>query len=198
MFRLSWLVWIVFIACLSGGLVATVRPAAAQPAASGTFVGQVEGSDAFIAIVADGRGVTAYLCDGTPAGVSLWGWFAGEAANGHAELVATNGVVLLLDLSGDAPAGTVITRQGQRLAVHSEAATGAAGLWRAQGVVGGAALLAGWVVLNDGEQRGGSLADGSVRVAPPLGIRDGTSNIVDGTSNTVVFPGGALLAGRVR
>lgn len=184
------------VALLLMGLIVT-WPAAGHAAAdgaplSGEFVGRVAGSDAFIAVVADGDGVIAYVCDGTEAGVTLWGWFRGSSVEGHAELTASNGHGLILDLTGDTPRGHVLRREGALLAFETERTAGDAGLWRGEAVVDDVQIVGGWVVLNDGEQRGAvtGLADGSVRFT--------TLRITDGTSNTVAFTGGVFLtAGKV-
>ena len=155
-------------ACLlSGGRTGTVPtrvlagPAHSVP--SGVFVGRVADTDAFVAVVMKERDVVAYVCDGSEAGVSLWGWFAGELVDDHTTLVSTTGMALLLDGSGATPTGAVIpthSKGGTPLAFTTEPATGNAGLWRAQGIVDDIPVLAGWVVLNDGQQRGALVARG--------------------------------------
>ena len=166
-----------------------VRSGAAQPPPARVFVGALADSDALIAVVLDGRQVLAYVCDGTAAGVDTWGWFAGEAEAPQLTLVATNGAVLLVDLSGETPSGTVINRTGHQHGFGTEAARAPAGLWRAQGLVAGQPVLAAWVVLNDGSQRGAQVRGGTV----------GTVGFIDPTSDfnrpqTVAVGGGTLEA----
>lgn len=179
--------------------ITPVRAQAQQgPPPATVFVGTVEGTDAAIAVVMDGRTVLAYVCDGTPAGLATWGWFVGDHTDQHLELVATNGAVLLLDLAGEAPAGTLITRTGARHGFATEPARLPAGLWRAQGLVNGEPVLAAWVVLNDGSQRGAQLRSGS---AQPVGFIDPTAdNFIDPTFDDfrpqLVNVGGGTLQAR--
>jgi hypothetical protein len=150
-------------------------PPAAQRPPGAHFVGRVAGSEAFIAVVVEGRQVLAYVCDGTPdTSAMLWGWFDGELAEGRAELVSTNGHALGLELGAGAPQGELLTRAGERLAFTTEAAVGAAGLVRQQGLEEGEPVLAGWVVLTDGQQRGAKVIRGTT--APP-GYIDPISNL---------------------
>lgn len=53
--------------------------------AEGTFVGKVEGSDAYIALVTDGTELTGYVCDGEQ--VSVW-FGEPDLQDGRAELVS--------------------------------------------------------------------------------------------------------------
>ncbi len=54
-------------------------------AEEGTFVGKVEGSDAYIALIANGTELTGFLCDGK----QLSTWFGEpDLANGQAQLIS--------------------------------------------------------------------------------------------------------------
>src|SRR5437016_3842046 len=57
-------------------------------AAKGSFVGKVSGTNAYIAVASDGRGIAGYLCDGKRVSI----WFGSSAiAAGRAKLVARQG-----------------------------------------------------------------------------------------------------------
>src|SRR5438105_11163005 len=99
------------------------RPAAAQQNQAGSFAGTVTGSNAFIGIVTYGSQVLAYVCDGTDQGATIWGWFDGPLAGPQTQLASTNGLGLLLDLSGPTPRGQVLTRDGSRLDFQTEVAS---------------------------------------------------------------------------
>lgn len=150
------------------------RLAHAQAGPVSTFVGPVQNSNAFIGIVSNGSQVIAYVCDGTDQGATLWGWFDGPLTSPQTQLASSNGLGLLLDTSGTTPHGQVVTRTGDRLDFQTEVATGAAGVWEAQAIIDGAAVLAGWVLLNDGQQRGIAAAAGQ---AQPVGFIDPLVNL---------------------
>lgn len=146
--------------------------ASASP--SGSLVGIVEGTDAFIALVPqENNGLVAYICDGQTISV----WFRGERNENAVDLTAANGAQLQANLENDAAAGTITLADGQSHAFTASLASGEAGLYRAEEAFEGSDYVGGWIVLNDGTQRGAINR-----------ISDGTSNITDGTSNTFVGP----------
>ena len=123
-------------------------------------VGTLPGTDAFVAIASDGSRVLAYVCDGTAESASLWGWFEGDLIGGRADLVSANGLVLRLTTTRQGSTGTVVLRDGREITFTAESANGNASLWRWQGTIEGAAILAGRITLDDGRQRGGMVKDG--------------------------------------
>lgn len=142
-----------------------------------TFVGQVDSSDTFVAVVRRGNEVRAYLCDGTAGGVTVAVWLEGTASgstfsasseDGRTRLEGTvGGSGLMVQLSGLSAAGA---RQVAHLpAAGLQAATHPAGLWTSFGGLDGSVekqvppqglYRAGWIVLPDGRQRGAALGDG--------------------------------------
>lgn len=141
---------------------------------SGSLVGMVEGTDAFIALVPqENNSLVAYICDGQ----TISAWFRGERNGNEVDLTATSGAQLQANLDGDAAAGTIILADGQSHTFTASLASGEAGLYRAEAAFEGSDYVGGWIVLNDGSQRGAINR-----------ISDGTSNITDGTSNTFVGP----------
>jgi hypothetical protein len=142
-------------------LLLTPMVAFAQPPAGEHYVGRVPGTEAFIAVVLDGDLVLAYVCDGTPEGVSLWGWFSGALGAGSTVLVSTNGHALFLDATGPSPQGHLLTRTGESFPFTTELAGQTAGLLRQQGLEDGQPSLSGWIGLNNGEQRGAKMVAGT-------------------------------------
>ncbi|MGN6812086.1 MAG: hypothetical protein ACTHMP_14545 [Thermomicrobiales bacterium] len=131
------------------------------PAAGGakTFVGKIEGTDAFIGIVSDGQHATAYVCDGT----TIVAWFNGTVTDQQIALTDSDGRQLTASLNQTASGSTSLraggslrTTDGAEHAFSSEQATGLdrAGLYTANGVGGDSANRLGVIVLSSGEHRG--------------------------------------------
>ena len=122
-------------------------------ARAATFVGRVQGSNAYIAVLKDGRRIGGYLCDnGT---VSRWIEYH-DLRNGVAQLRAgTTGERLgSVRVAGRSATGTVAI-DGQKR--HFRAALtpkARGGLHFAIGKQPGRLLVAGWILLPDGSQRG--------------------------------------------
>jgi hypothetical protein len=117
---------------------------------AGSFVGSVEGSDAFIGIVVlQTREALAYVCDGK----GLSQWFRGTAGANDFN-VDTDGAELRARMSLDGASGTVRLAGGVAMAFEADPARGKAGLYRATGEGPAEALAGGWIVREDGQQRG--------------------------------------------
>jgi hypothetical protein len=165
----------IHVALLLAGLFAIASvlgrghgvPAAHAQIASDTFVGKVDGLDAFIGIGSDGYNVTAYVCDG--ANNNLGDNFQGtidQASNGVLTLQAQNGDLLTLNFDqttidsvfvpDSSVTGTLTLASGSNYSFSTEAAVAPGGLFLANGqtMADGSAGDGGWVVLNDGEVRG--------------------------------------------
>jgi len=162
-------------AALPGGATGTVRAMPTQAGGTAAYVGQVSGSGDLIGIVIDGAQITAYICDGTDSAVGQWGWFLGDRTAAHVDLVSTNGHELQIDFDAyGVPSGQLVTRDGAAYPFATEPATGTAGIWRAQGLVNGAPLLAGWVILNNGDERGAGISEGGVATIRPFHPQPGS------------------------
>ncbi len=125
----------------------------------GTFVGKVSGSDAYVAVVAAGKEVLAFVCDGdrlVKRRGTMAEWFAGPRSGNRLELVSENGARLEASLGARRAAGKVTPAKGATLTFEARPATGDAGLYRAQGLIEGRDVLAGWIVLGDGTFHGSS------------------------------------------
>ncbi len=155
------------------------RPATSE----GTFVGKVGGTDAYVALVSDGKRVIGYVCDSKR--VSTW-IDAASVRDGKATLSSRRGDRLGdATFSNDEVSGE-LTVGGERRSFSAAAASGDAGLYRAakvqreDGQIGAGEVEAGWVVLADGSQRGGvgvGGADGSVAVKSAPRLSPNTTNV---------------------
>jgi hypothetical protein len=132
------------------------------------FVGELEGTDAFVAVVADEDSVEVYACDGE-SGIAER--FTGEVDDPEDFTVSNdNGGEAVVAFADGAYSGEVTLSDGSTHAFTTEAAEGDAGLYHPEALPEDIAG-AGWVVLNDGTQRGSILFAGGgslqVRAAPP-------------------------------
>ena len=125
--------------------------AAATDLAVGSFVGLVDDTDAYIAVVSDGEKLAGYVCDGKTVSV----WFKGEISDDAATLRArTEQELGEVQFLGDTADGEIAI-DGQRRSFSAEIAVGDAGLYRAFNEDTQAGTVeVGWVVLNEGSQRG--------------------------------------------
>jgi hypothetical protein len=147
-----------------------------------TFVGKVEGTNAFIAIVSFEGEVEVYICDGTAEAVSISVWLEGTLNNGILEARSADQKVSVTGTqNGDS---LVISVKGlgadTRTATATET-TRPAGLWTAIG--NSDEFLAetasaedlfriGWIVLPDGSQRGAANKQ-TVTVTEPVDTSSG-------------------------
>jgi hypothetical protein len=151
----------------------------------GSYVGKVDGTDAYIALVTGSAKVAGYICDS--ASISVWIPAATVSGN-TANLVSRKGVAVgPVTWSGSTASGTV-TIDGTGHAFTAQLASGDAGLYRAvQGTPGDAGSIeVGWVVLADGTQRGTitSFTSPITNLAAPK---------LDTTSTSVSISGSSLL-----
>ncbi len=136
-----------------GGQARENRPAVSK----GTFVGKVGGTDAYVALVSDGKRVIGYVCDSKR--VSSW-IDVSTVRDGKAMLISRAGDPLgEATVSADGVSGEV-TVGGERRSFSAARASGEAGLYRAaravrkDGELRAGEVEVGWVVLADGSQRG--------------------------------------------
>jgi len=158
------------------GLVvgATAGSAGAAPAkaktVSGTFVGTVSGTDAYVGVVAakaksgGSRAVLAYVCDGQQRA----DWFTAKVTGNHATLKAKNGDRLTVALTTSQASGTLTLADGTRQAFTATPGARPAGLYQAVTKTSGKQYLGGWVLLPDGTQRGAIKLATSVVANPTL------------------------------
>jgi hypothetical protein len=107
--------------------------------------------------------------------LTQWGWFGGPVENGGFNMATESGIVVSGKLSENGATGSVRLVDGRALSFNAGPATGAAGLYRAEATINGVRHVGGWIVLPDGEQRGGVIG--------------GTTPLPGGTLSNVSGPG---------
>jgi hypothetical protein len=130
-----------------------------RQAATTQYVGTVEGSGAYIAVVDRGGVVEAYVCDGA----GTYAWLRGTAEDGTVTATSatddeatTAQYELAAQLEGDQVAGTVTFPDGTQHAFTATKATGKAGLYqRVWSAEAGEPERVATIVLPDGTQKGG-------------------------------------------
>ena len=162
-----------------------------QAQAEGVFVGEVEETDAYIALISDGeRLLGGYLCDGKD--TSVWVKPA-KIAGGEVTLTSRAGDELgSARLSADEASGEV-TVADEAHAFSATPATGKAGLYReAKGKFGKPGFEeTGWIVLADGSVRGrtnfidptGGFKTGTKSAPTAVGGDQLTTGFIDPTTN---------------
>ena len=142
-----------------------------------TFVGKVEGTGAYIAIVVGKNSAIAYICDGD----QLAQWLRGSEENGVVALADTAagpaGGTLLALIDGKKLTGSWF-RGDEELEFSARRARGDAGLYREEQVVDGVPYAAGWVQQRDGSFKGqvtvtrlaDPTADTSATTVPPTTV----------------------------
>lgn len=148
---------------------ATQAAPAAPPAKGRGFVGQVQGSEAFIALQVADNQVTVFVCDGTKTSISYWHWFTGPLDSGSVEVTAPDGESLVGQLAGDSFTGSVTLGDKQAHNFTATLASGSAGLVRNDFTIDGVDYVGGWIVLPDGQVRGG-MADKKGTKKPIIAI----------------------------
>lgn len=158
--------WIGALA-VAAGIVLSAGPQADAAGAS-TYVGRVQDSDAYIAVLKDGRKIGGYLCDN--GSVSRWieySWLR----NGRAPLIAgTTGERLgAVRIAGRSATGTVEIGGVKRRFRARRVRERDAGLHFAIGKQPDRLLVAGWILHPDGTQRGAisRLNTQTLRPLPP-------------------------------
>lgn len=165
------------------GVLVLVVWASAQ-AASGSFVGRVQGSEAFIAFVVKGSKVLAYLCDGS----KLADWFrlvqdASSAVDGR----SASGIRLQAKFSAQEVKGSVTLADGKILEFSATPITGEAGLYRSEVLISNESYVGGWIVDQKGEQRGAVVGGGNFQaVALPI---TGVPTSGDSAKDSKLCPG---------
>jgi hypothetical protein len=153
------------VACvvLAGAKAAPVR----GQAQSNMFLGRIDGTDAFVAVVTDGDRITAYACDGAENGIAdSFSGFASGAVNGAVTL-ASDDSAAQLTIQADTTALSGLLSAGGTLTGSLQTVDGQTHGWSADQASGPGALYHSddqfpdgnggegwWIVLNDGDVRG--------------------------------------------
>ena len=147
-----------------------------------TYVGELEGTDAYIGLVVGETGATAYVCDGPQGDESHW--FTGAVNDSQVALISPSGASLSGDISGGTVSGTVLIPGDLPEAPDPEAVLAGATSYEfeateAEGEAGllrddleaddGTPYAGGWVRLADGSVRGDviSVDDDFLAIVPP-------------------------------
>jgi hypothetical protein len=150
------------VAALGLGLAAcgddeppAATPAAARGAAApeaGTYAARVPGSDAYLAVVLDRERVAAYLCDRGRTSA----WFPHRRRRDGRTLLRsrTRAATLTLEPAAAGLRARVRLPDGATRALTLAGQSGRAGIYRATARTRRGAVEAGWIVLEDGSQRG--------------------------------------------
>lgn len=149
-----------------------------------TWVGTVDGTDAFLAVLvgADGRAL-AYLCDGEELVQYLDGRLDDEALTAE----DGDGTTLAATVTDDAVTGTTTLADGSVHTFVAPAATGPAGLWWLDEDLDDGVRVGGWIRTADGAWRGKS---GDVVIVGRK-IDGGTAGA--GRTTTTSTPSGTVL-----
>ena len=131
------------------------------------FVGQIKGSEAFVAIVTTGRETLAYVCDG----VETAEWFRGfMLESGWLELTSKRGWKLRASMSTSSAIGSLIIKDDKPMTFIARPVEGNAGLYRAESITEGIKYVGGWIVNTNGEQRGAVIGGGTFQSVPYIDI----------------------------
>jgi hypothetical protein len=159
---------------------------------TGSFVGTVDGSDAYVAVVAGPDGdVLAYVTDGGESIDWLDGFLEGPRDT-SARLGNDGGAVLEVAFTGRRASGAFARPGEDPQRFTAEAAEEPAGLYRATESFDDGDYVAGWIVLPDGTERG---AVRRYETPLPPGSVDPATFTVD--TKTFAVPGGVLRPRRV-
>jgi hypothetical protein len=166
----GWLAALVLGAALFGVVWASADAAAAtkngaKSRLASRYVGRVQGSNAYIAVLKQRRKIGGYVCNNGPGGAWLeYTWLR----NGRAPLRSGSGEPLgWVTISGESATGTVEVAGRERHFRARRVSGRAAGLFFAVGLRRNRLLVGGWVLLPDGTQRG-AVSGVSTRTLNPL------------------------------
>lgn len=169
-------------ACGGGSSVGVVAPAqgsveitAAAPVTflDGTFAGKTSNTEMFASVVTHATGIEAYFCDG-----KRDFWFRGLASESTIEMTDASGAKLTIDVAKDTVVGHLTV--GDVVTTFELPSAPNDSLFRADTNVGSSRVLAGWIKLPNGEQRG-VIRNGSLSLPSTLDlsqVRAGT-NVID-------------------
>lgn len=131
------------------------------------FVGAVEGTNAFVAILAGEAVAVAYVCNGDE---KISEWFKGDVVQSTTiDMTNADGANLSARFSKDSFTGTVTLSSGATHSFRATPGTGHAGVYR---VMSDDAVSdqvdAGWVLLSSGEERGALQVQSTFQATPAL------------------------------
>jgi hypothetical protein len=138
----------------------------------GSYVGRVDGTEAFIAIVTNGTNVGVYVCDGMPQEVEAAAetvhlyWFKGTIRNNAIDLTSQSGdVQVTAQPTADGFTGGVRLKDGRTLSFTASEASGDSGLFAFRQTINGVKVTAGWIVMPQSRHtRGVNVQRGAVKL----------------------------------
>lgn len=136
--------------------------------------------------VPDRKALIAYLCDGADISIWLFGETTSETT-GEPVVLEAGDARVALTIGEDSVTGEVEQGGAAPQAFIAEFATEDAGLFRAVETVDGQDYVGGWVVLNDGRQRGALTLRGGVVDNPTLDLDTRVAETVIGRTGTNCF-----------
>ena len=143
---------------------------------TGSFVGQVQNSDIFIAIVITNNEILAYVCDG----VEVAEWFRGSMPeSGWLELISKKGWKLQASMSRSSAIGSLVMENSKPMAFLALPAEGKAGLYRASSTKDGIKYVGGWIVNANGDQRGAVIGGGTFQAEATLDVQTLQAEMID-------------------
>jgi hypothetical protein len=176
--------WKTVIVTLLGLLVAHAPTNAEQAAPGATFVAATQNREALVAIVTSGDKTLAYVCDGE----KVAEWYRGRAVAGAVNLTSTGGASKLeAKLDGGVWDGVITLEGDRRWTFRASSAAAPAGLYRSDDVINGARFLGGWVVLENGDQRGAVIGGGSTRPGAAFSARGKPTFSLAGVGSLLPF-----------
>jgi hypothetical protein len=137
----------------TGAELASLQRLLTEPrAAKGTYVGQLGlVGNTYVAVVTDDRRVRVYVCDGEEQGY----WFSGDLFGDSFDLTHPSGARVAGAVRDGRVSGVYTGPDGAlRSTFAASFADGDAGLFRGELTTDKGRDLAGWIVANDGSQRG--------------------------------------------
>ncbi len=141
-----------------------------------SFVGQIKGSEIFVAIVTTGSETLAYVCDG----VEIAEWFRGSMTeSGRLELTSKKGWTLMASMSISNAIGLLIIEDSKPISFIASPVEGNAGLYRAERIIGNIKYIGGWIVNSNGEQRGAVIGGGTFQTVPYIDMGTFQAEVVD-------------------
>lgn len=146
---------------------------------SGSYVGRVANSDAFVVVVTNGTDVRAYICDGAANGqITVSEWFKGTVTGRDVQLTSERGTATLtLELTSGTATGTVRLPNNVTRTFAAPRDDGTGGFYLFKNPRGSDFYWAGWIVLPSGEQRGSVLVGTSVTANTSLNVSTQTATI---------------------
>ena len=149
-----------------------------------TYTGRLEGTGAFIAVITGSDKLVAYTCDG----FTLAQWFRATPLKTPLELASTDGQSRLkLRLSARLVTGSLEFGDGGVFRFKAARSSGDSGLYRSETLKDGVGYVGGWVVLENGEQRGSIMGGGPVRPAGLLRLTGGAKAVLEGLGELSPF-----------